>query len=120
QITPRIVSPVAAARSRCRRPCPRYMSTGNASSPPANSTVPVTATATGHRASAPTTVHHGRPNNSTRIPVIVAANRIHRSDRRAGRVRTASVADNGALLDRGGLPALHVRPAIDHRHTLAP
>ena len=56
--------PVAAAQSRCERPCPRIITTGSATNAAGEQrpTRPTT-TAAGHRVPADSSVHHGTPNS---------------------------------------------------------
>jgi hypothetical protein len=90
QMTPRSVSPVAAARSLCCRPWPRNMSSGKTAIPAANTTVPAATAQAGH-AGASTMVHHGTPNSSARMSTTVAMKRPDRPRRpRRGRCSTAS------------------------------
>src|SRR4029453_10590167 len=106
QTTPRIVSPMRAAQSRWRRPCPATMSAGKARSVPRLRTVPATTTAAGHRAPETNSVHHGTPNSSNPMP-LSAPNRSARTDRRAGAAAgTASVADTPTLLGVGTTPSM--------------
>jgi hypothetical protein len=101
-----MASPVMAARSRPRRPCPVKISTGNATAPPRKTTVPSAVTAAGQCVPASTSVYQGTPNSSARIVVIVRPKISGRtSERRAGAAGAATLSDTAGSSIRFGFAA---------------